>query len=171
MLGLYYLIGQIKLSFAHLIKQHYNTAYKIHELTYNSTPDDANNTFNEITQKCDFFNIFNNLEYNTFLPEETWQDLMDLNNFLIENGIDKIEQTSLQTILEKSVRTSKKEVTGQFTTPAKLAEALVKITIRDLRADCIDPCCGTGTIAKEVLTYKKIYLKSVEIATENHMGC
>jgi hypothetical protein len=49
-------------------------------------------------------------------------------------------------------------MSGVFTTPQKLAEILVKAGIDDLTVPAIDPCCGTGTIAKEILAAKEFAL-------------
>ncbi len=141
--------------FAHLIKNTHNSASAIMSIDYDSTPVDANNIFSTITSNCDFYNIFAPIEYCINIPLETWIDLIDLNMFLIDNGINNITQTSLQAILESSVSTAKREAAGQFTTPLKLAEILSKITIIDWSKDCIDPCCGTGSISHVILKNKK----------------
>ena len=135
-----------RIIFAHLIKRYHNVANKISDINFETTPQQANTIFNHITSACDFYNIFSSLDYNIYLPDNTWLELIELNNFLEENGISEIEQTSLQTILERSVSTAKRELAGQYTTPTKLAEILAKITILDRNGDCIDPCCGTGSI-------------------------
>lgn len=147
-----------RITFAHLIKRHHNAAAAVSNIDFDKTPEEANIIFNQITSECDFYNIFSPLEYNTFIPDDTWSDLMELNQFLIENGITEIEQTSLQTILENSVSTVKRELAGQFTTPTKLAELLTRITILDWSKPCIDPCCGTGSIPQSILSRKKTNL-------------
>ena len=149
-----------RIIFAHLIKRYHNAANKISEINIETTPNQANDIFQEITNACDFFNIFSSLDYNACLPENTWSELIELNDFLEENGISEIEQSSLQTILERSVSTTKRELAGQYTTPTKLAEILAKITILDRSGDCIDPCCGTGSIPKAILNYKKEFLNA-----------
>lgn len=154
-----------RIVFAHLIKSHHNAATYINNISIETTPQEANTIFENISKACDFYNIFSSLDYNTCIPQETWADLMEFNQFLIENGISEIEQTSLQTILENSVSTSKRELAGQFTTPTKLAEILSKITIIDWSKPCIDPCCGTGSISQAILSNKKIAF-DIETAVE-----
>jgi hypothetical protein len=144
-----------RIIFAHLIKKYHNEAGKISYLSKHITIKQANDIFDEITKSCDFYSIFSELMYNYCMPLDTWLELIELNDFLCENGIDEIEQTSLQTILETTVSTAKRELAGQYTTPSGLAEILAKITIINLNGDVIDPCCGTGSISKEVLLYKK----------------
>lgn len=155
-----------RIVFAHLIKRHHNAATYINNISFETTPQDANAIFESISTACDFYNVFSSLDYNTCIPQETWGDLMELNQFLIENGISEIEQTSLQTILENSVSTSKRELAGQFTTPTKLAEILARITIIDWSKPCLDPCCGTGSISQAILSNKKAAF-DIETAVKN----
>ena len=144
-----------RIVFAHLIKRHHNAGTYVNDISFETTPQDANAIFDSISASCDFYNVFSALDYNTCIPKETWEDLIELNQFLIDNGISEIEQTSLQTILENSVSTSKRELAGQFSTPTKLAEILARITIIDWSKPCIDPCCGTGSISQAILNNKK----------------
>ena len=144
-----------RILFAHLIKRYQKEAYKIENLDYNSTPKEANIIFEEITRRCDFYNVFAPLLLNDLIPSQTWESLIELSDFLRLNGIHTINQTMLQNILERCVNVTRREFNGQFTTPKVLAEILASITIHDWTDDCCDPCCGTGTIAKEILLKKK----------------
>lgn len=144
-----------RILFAHLIKRFQKEAYRIENLNYDSTPEEANKIFEKITRKCDFYNIFAPLLLNHLIPSQTWESLVELSDFLKRNGIETISQTMLQNILERCVNVTRRELNGQFTTPKVLAEILVSITIHDWTDDCYDPCCGTGTIAKEILLKKK----------------
>ena len=147
-----------RIVFAHLIKRLHNAASRVENITLDISATDANVIFASISAECDFFNIFSSLDYNQFVPQDTWSDLMELNQFLIENGIDEIEQTTLQTILENSVSTTKRELAGQFTTPTILADLLGKLTVLDWSKPCLDPCCGTGSIPQAILNQKKTRL-------------
>ena len=144
-----------RILFAHLIKRYQKEAYKIENLNYSTTPKEANIIFEEITNRCDFYNIFAPLLLNDLVPSQTWQSLIELSEFLKTNGVHTIDQTMLQNILERCVNVTRREFKGQFTTPKVLAEILASITIHDWTEDCYDPCCGTGTIAKEILIKKK----------------
>ncbi|MDE6021620.1 MAG: N-6 DNA methylase, partial [Ruminococcus sp.] len=144
-----------RILFAHLIKRFQNCAYEVDKLDYNCTPTQANKIFNKITEQCDFFNVFSPMSLNDILPDETWDSLIELSMFLRANGINTIDQKLLQNILENCINSTRRELNGQFTTPQVLAEILVRITVHDWTDDTIDPCCGTGTIAKEILVQKK----------------
>lgn len=145
-----------KFTFAHLIKRNHNPARAVEDIDKDVSPTDALRVFEKITAQCDFFNIFEAVLYSDFLPDATWTDLTDYNAFLSENGLDNIPQTALQSVLESSVNQFKRNVAGVFTTPPKLAKILVNAGIADLTVPAIDPCCGTGTIVKEILDAKNI---------------
>ncbi|MEG0546326.1 MAG: N-6 DNA methylase [Oscillospiraceae bacterium] len=144
-----------RIVFAHIIKKYHNKAFIVEKIVEGILPADANIIFEEITKCCDFYNVFKTVDYNTILPELTWNDFLELNCFLTENENKEIEQSTLQTVLEKSVSTTKRELAGQFTTPTKLAEILVKLTTLDWTRHIIDPCCGTGSIIQAALKIKK----------------
>lgn len=145
-----------KFTFAHMIKRNHNPAQVVECINEDISPADALRVFEEITARCDFFNIFEAVPYGDVLPAATWTDLTDYNAFLSENGLANIPQTALQSVLESSVNQFKRNVAGVFTTPQKLAKILVNAGITDLTAPAIDPCCGTGTIVKEILDAKNV---------------
>ena len=144
-----------RIIFAHIIKKYQNPANLIKEIGYDTTPSEANSIFERITSQCDFYNIFAGLDFNDLLPTTTWKSLVDLSLFLGENGIAGINQDVLHNIFEKCINTTRRELNGQYTTPKILARILASITVHDWTADCADPCCGTGTIAHEIIEKKK----------------
>ena len=89
---------------------------------------------------------------------------MDINMFLKENRIESINHEVLQNILEKTIASTKRESIGQFTTPQELADILVRITTLNWREEALDPCCGSGTIAKAILENKIKKLNNLESA-------
>lgn len=146
-----------RIIFAHLIKRHQKGATLINDIDYDTTPSEANEIFEEITSKCDFYNVFEPIKWGEVLPEKTWGTLVELSLFLKENGIKAVDQNMLQNILEHCVATTRRELNGQFTTPKILARLLSRITIHDYTKHCSDPCCGTGTIPHEIIDLKKAF--------------
>ena len=144
-----------RIIFAHLIKRMQNNAYAIDELDYVSTPRRANEIFQEITVRSDFYNIFGSIRYNEHLPVQTWAALIELSLFLRDSPIRDINQRILQQVLEGSVNISKRLVNGQYPTPPILAAILSRITIHNVLGECFDGCCGTGTIPSYIISYKK----------------
>jgi hypothetical protein len=150
-----------RIIFAHLIKRKQNSAALVNDIDYDTTPAQANNIFLQITERCDFYNVFAGLKFNDILPNQTWNTLVELSMFLKNNGIVNVDQQMLQNILEKCINTSRRELNGQYPTPKILAKILAHITINDWTSDCFDPCCGTGTIPHEILEAKKSKCKSI----------
>lgn len=144
-----------RITFAHIIKHKQNNARLIDSLSFDKTPAEGNQIFEIITAKCDFYNVFGAIEYNDILPELSWQDLVEYSVFLKDNGIDKLDQSMLQNILEGSVNIIKRELNGQYTTPTELAKLLVRLTVVDWSVDFLDCCCGTGTIPKAAMDIKR----------------
>lgn len=144
-----------RIIFAHIIKNRQNAALQINDLDYTTTPFEANEIFKTITSKCDFYNVFSSMNYNEVLPDLSWQDFIEFSIFLRQNGIEQLNQSALQNILEGSVNSTKREINGQYTTPPELAKILVQLAVRDWSDNIMDCCCGTGTIPKEAIIIKK----------------
>lgn len=159
-----------RIVFAHIIKHRQNGAMLVDRIDYSVTPAGANDIFKKITEKCDFYNVFTAMEYNEVLPELTWQDFVEFSLFLKSNGIGYLEQRALQNIMEGTVKTSRREMKGQFTTPPELARILVRLTVRDYGEDFLDCCCGTGTISKAAIQLKKDRF-SIQEAVESVWAC
>lgn len=153
-----------RIMFANTIKKYHNCAYEIDRIDSTSTPSDGNAIIDEIVKQGDFYNVFKKLEYNEILPEDTWIDIVDYNQFLVENKIEKIDQIVLQEILEKTVNTAKREIRGQYATPYCLADLLCQITIHNWNDKCADLCAGTGTIARAIIKNKTERLHNSEVA-------
>lgn len=140
--------------FANLIKKYFNAAREVEYINTETSIEQANNVFNYITNRCDFYSIFASIQYGELIPDSTWRDFVTVNQFLIENDFSSLSQESLQKILENTVNIAKREIRGQYTTPEILADILARISIRNLVEDVFDPCCGTGTIVKAAKNYK-----------------
>ena len=152
----------IKITFAHLIKEYHNPAKIVEEIKFETSINDAVNIFKHLTAKIDFFTILSPIDFSDLLPKSFWRDLTDFNAFLTDQGISSLDQSVLQTMLEKSIKGIRREIIGQFTTPKNLADLLVKSTVHNIKTDIIDPCCGSGTIAKAALDLKKETLSEAE---------
>ena len=159
-----------RIIFAHIIKVRQNGARPVDEIDYGVMPREANGIFQRIISSCGFHNIFTQLAYDEFLPDWTWQDLIEFSLFLKNNGISGLDQCALQNILEGSVDTTKREINGQYTTPPELARILVRLTVRDWSDSFLDCCCGTGTIPKAALDIKREMFGARE-AVESVWAC
>ncbi|MCI8572064.1 MAG: N-6 DNA methylase [Lachnospiraceae bacterium] len=153
-----------RIMFANTIKKYHNCAYKIDRIDGASTPLDGNAIIDELIEKGDFYNVFKKLEYNEIMPEDTWIDIVDYNQFLIENKIERIDQKVLQEILETTVNTAKREIRGQYATPYCLADLLCQMAVNNWNDECADLCAGTGTIARAVIKNKMKRIHNSETA-------
>lgn len=141
-----------RFTFANFIKNTHTSAREIQNVTNETTPQEANDIFKNITESADFFTIFEAQEFNQYIPNLVWEDLVFYNLFLQDKII---AHESLQKLLEGTVNSFKRQVIGQFTTPQKLAQLLVRATTIDATGNAIDPCCGTGTIPKSIMNLKR----------------
>lgn len=151
-----------RIMFANAIRRYHDCANRIKDIKDATTPQEANDIIDKIIDEGDFYNVLHKIECNDLIPADTWVDIVDYNQFLVENKIDCIDQKALQDILEKTVSTTKREVRGQYATPYSLADLLARVTIENWHGNCADFCAGTGTIVKAVIDNKMRRLKSSE---------
>ena len=71
-----------KLTFANMIKGNHNPAAAVESIDENISPTEALEIFKTITEQCDFYNIFEGIQFSDILPPATWTDLTDYNAFL-----------------------------------------------------------------------------------------
>ena len=124
-----------RILFAHLIKLHQNGAMLVDEIDFQTSASEADELFKKITARCDFYNVFAGLSYSRHMPKKAWNALVEFSLFLRENGLKSINQSMLQSILECTVKRTKRNFNGQFTTPSVLARMLVRMTVRNWMED------------------------------------
>lgn len=144
-----------KFLFAHILKSYQADANVVDTIDHTTDIKQALETFNLISEKCDFWNIFQNQKGEEFVTEDIWQDILSFNDLLKEFNFSRIEKALLHDLIGLTVYKNKRKFAGQFTTPTELAKLAVQLTIKDKSLPAIDPCCGTGTIAKEIYNFKK----------------
>ena len=150
-----------KILFAHILAPFRNEARDaISQITENSSPSEATQIFNEISQTCDFYNIFCENLCSNIITQSTWDNLLELNSLLKEIEISAIDQDFLQSILESVIYENRRKISGQYATPMFLAKLLCGLTILDKNQTSYDPCCGTGTIVKAMYNLKKEVISS-----------
>lgn len=146
-----------KFIFANLIKRNFRSADAINNIDSNTTPNQAVSIIEEISHNCDFWNIFKGQIGDSYLPQIIWDDFISLNNFLIDSQIQDIKQESWQSLFENIISEKHRKIYGQFPTPKNLAKLLVALTVENKELNVLDPCCGTGTIVKELYNLKASY--------------
>ena len=144
-----------KFLFAHILKSYQADANAVDTIDRTVDVEGALKIFNFISEKCDFWNIFQSQHGEELITADVWEDIQSFNDLLKEFDFSRIEKSLLHDLIGLTVYRNKRKFAGQFTTPQELANFITRLTVRDKTKHAIDPCCGTGTIAREVYLYKK----------------
>ncbi len=146
-----------KIIFGNIIKRYFNEAKIIETITYDTTVSEALQIIANISEHCNFWNIFGNNIANELVSDNAWKQLVQLNVFLSNLNIGGVDIQILQNLLQSSIAYAKRKVAGQFATPPQLADLLTRLTIDKKGGITFDPCCGTGTIIKQAYSLKEEY--------------
>ncbi len=146
-----------KIVFAHILKKYFNPAKRIDEIGINSTINEAVEILLFISEKCNFWSIFNLHFAQSYISSNAWQQITQLNHFLSDLNIKNIDIEVLHQLMQDAVSSFRRKVAGQYATPPQLAELLTRLTISDKTKTILDPCCGTGTIIKKAYKLKSEY--------------
>ncbi len=160
-----------RILFAHYLKRFYSAANAIDSIQAETNIQEAIVLFDSISASCDFMNVFKPELGQEFLDDATWSGLKNLNSFLKDFRVDSIGQESFHRVVEGVLTYSRKKLAGQFSTPRSLADLLVRLAIKDKTKTVIDPCCGTGTIARSAYELKRKVGLGVSDALKNTWAC
>ncbi len=141
--------------FVHILKTYNKKAYLVEEIKEKVTVLEALNIFEQISKKCDFWNIFSKQLGEEVIPDIVWSNYVSLNKFLVDSRLDSLDSGFYHEILEKTINRRNRRTAGQFVTPYPLAKLLSNLTVDNFSGNVLDPCCGTGTILKAVCDLKK----------------
>ena len=151
-----------KFLFANLLKKNYKIAYNIDKIKGDVSVLEAIDIIENISNKCDFKNIFQSQLGEDCLPDSVWISLINFNNFLIDNRLEELDDDVVHSILRNTILGSKRRYYGQFPTPFNLALFLVTLVIEDKSKLVFDPCCGTGTILSAAYLLKSKFISEKE---------
>ncbi|WP_286755832.1 N-6 DNA methylase [Roseivirga sp. UBA838] len=146
-----------KIIFANVLKRHFNEARAIESINNATSIEQAKEIIASISEHCNFWNIFSDNLAIEFISNSAWKQIIQLNQFLSSINIEGIEIEILHNLLQSSIVSAKRKVAGQFATPKKLADLLVRLTVEDKEGVVIDTCCGTGTIINQAYLLKEEY--------------
>lgn len=144
-----------KILFAHILREKDMRAARVAEIDDATTPAQALELFRQISDDCNFWTIFaDSLGLGT-IPDDAWNQLKQFNRLLSDLRVGSVDQAQLSGILEATVTVAVRKLRGQYPTPIGLARLLVHLCIRNTEDDrLLDPCCGSGTIARAALEQK-----------------
>lgn len=146
-----------KIIFANVLKRHFNEARAIESINNETSIEQAKEIIASVSEHCNFWNIFSDNLAIEFISNSAWKQIIQLNQFLSSINIEGVEIEILHNLLQSSIASAKRKVAGQFATPKKLADLLVRLTVEDKEGIVIDPCCGTGTIINQAYLLKEEY--------------
>lgn len=144
-----------KFLFAHQLKQVSKDAYAVDSLVRGVSPADALETFKEISAQSDFASIMREVFGQKIVSEPLWDSLIEINLLLIDLTDDVGGGIDFGQSLAAGIAELKGKNRGQFATPRALARLAVGLTMTDLRGVFMDPCSGTGTIARAAYDRKR----------------
>lgn len=156
--------------FTNYLKFFNENAILINKLDHKYSINQGLDLFEEISQKCGFTHIYRESLGSKVISEDLWSALVELNKLLIQIDFEDYAD-NLEEIIISALEFASKKTAGQFVTPIPLAEYLVSITVRNRNENVIDPCCGTGTIAKKAYDLKKDSGVSIKKAMNTIWAC
>lgn len=144
-----------KILFAHILREKDQRAHLISDISDKTTPIEALELFQQLSEDCNFWTIFSNSFGLSVLPDQPWNHLKQFNSLLTDLRVGSVDQVQLSSVLEAMVEVSIRKLRGQYPTPVELSRLLVNLCMRDtVRDRVLDPCCGSGTIARAALEKK-----------------
>lgn len=115
---------------------------------------DAIKQFRIIQDQIKGWEFLGSDEYDSFLPQDVWNDLVSLFNGLSGFPFASISSEVAKDIIQSTILLSIQHTAGLFATPANLADLLIRLTVNVKDGFVMDPFCGTGTIARFILGIK-----------------
>lgn len=144
-----------KILFAHILRESDERAQRVASISDETTPAEALELFRELSEDCNFWTIFSDSLGLVYISKKTWNQLKQFNHLLNDLRIGAVDKAQLSGVLEATVEVAIRKLRGQYPTPIELARLLVHLCVRDIVEDrVLDPCCGSGTIARAALEQK-----------------
>ena len=144
-----------KILFAHILRENDSRARRVSDIQDQTTPEQALQLFRQLSQDCNFWTIFADSLALAAIPNKPWHELKQFNRLLTDLRVGSVDQHQLSGLLEATVEVARRKLRGQYPTPMPLARILINLCLRDIISDRIlDPCCGSGTIARAALEQK-----------------
>ncbi len=144
-----------KILFAHILREKDIRAQRVFTIADETTPAQALEIFQKLSEDCNFWTIFSHSLGLLEITSRAWNQLKQFNKLLSDLRLGAVDQAQISGILEATVEVTTRKLRGQYPTPIELARLLVQICTRNIVDDrVLDPCCGSGTIARAALELK-----------------
>ena len=139
----------IRVLFAHYMKTAAKEAWGIDRFGPGSLQQEAKAFFNALSEKHDYAHLLHSREDLPPLSDDAWRVVTEFNEMLARVRLAEITPTALHGMLRQLGEKDRRKAFGQFATPRRLADLLVRFVLDDAENDVVlDPCCGTGTLAR-----------------------
>lgn len=144
-----------KILFGHILREQDERAQRVAAIDDETTPAEALALFRRLSEECNFWTIFSDSVGLDTIPVSVWTQLKQFNKLLSDLRVGSVDQGQLSRVLEATVEVAVRKLRGQYPTPIELARLLVHLCVHDTVDDKIlDPCCGSGTIARAAVELK-----------------
>lgn len=144
-----------KILFGHILREKDIRAQRVATISDETTPVEALAMFRKLSEDCNFWTIFSDSIGLETIPNGVWEQLKQFNRLLSDLRLGSVDQSQLSNVLEATVEVAVRKLRGQYPTPIELARLLVSLCVRNIADDrLLDPCCGSGTIARAALEQK-----------------
>lgn len=144
-----------KILFGHILREKDTRAQRVAAIDDETTPAEALTLFQQLSEDCNFWTIFSDSIGLGTIPNGVWDQLKQFNRLLSDLRVGSVDQGQLSRVLEATVEVAVRKLRGQYPTPIELARLLVHLCVHDTVDDrVLDPCCGSGTIARAAMEQK-----------------
>lgn len=142
----------IRVLFVHYMKTSERDAWDIDRFGPGSSRRDAEEFFDALSEKHDYAHLLHSRSDLPPLSEEAWRVVSEFNETLARVRLSEITPAVLHAMLGRLGEKERRKAFGQFATPRRLADLLVRFVLDDAENDVVlDPCCGTGTLARAAM--------------------
>lgn len=136
-----------KFLLAHAIRHTSINAGRVDDIIATTSVVLAQQVFQEISETSDFLNVFHKQMGEESIPAQAWEDLVEINKLLGGALVRDMDASILQQLLNIP-RLSARRFAGQFATPPIVASFIVALAGLSPTSTILDPCVGTGTLAR-----------------------
>lgn len=144
-----------KILFSHILREKDARAQRVATISDETTPAQALTLFRQLSEDCNFWTVFSDSIGLGTIPNGVWEQLKQFNALLSDLRVGSVDQGQLSNVLEATVEVAVRKLRGQYPTPVELARLLVNLCVRNIVDDrVLDPCCGSGTIARAAMEQK-----------------
>lgn len=138
--------------FAHWMKTVERDAWGVDRLVPGMSQADAEAFFDGLSDRHDYAHLLHSRGDLPGLSDEAWRVVVAFNELLSRVRLSEIGQAELHGLLRGLGEKERRKAFGQFATPRRLADLLARLVLDDAENDVVlDPCCGTGTLARAVV--------------------